>query len=32
MKLRRIDGISASRRYWFYKTSPEAVQEFLQSP
>lgn len=32
VKLHRIDGTSASRRSWFFKASPKAVQEFLQSP
>ena len=31
VKLRRLDGTSVSRRSWFSKASPEAVQEFLQS-
>ena len=32
VKLHRIDSTSASRRSWFFKASPKAVQEFLQSP
>ena len=32
VKLYRLDGTSVSRASWFSKASPEAVQEFLQSP
>lgn len=31
IKLKNLDGTSVSRRAWFAKASPEAIQEFIES-